>query len=245
MASKPTAVIVPTYNERENLPLLLESLLDLADAVSIIVVDDRSPDGTGAIADEWASRCDRVQVVHRSGKLGLGTAYVAGFRRALAEGFSRIMTMDADFSHDPRFVPSLLSKSEAYDVVIGSRYVPGGGTINCTIARKVLSRGANGFAKLALGLHARDCTAGFRCYSRDVLESIDLGSIKSNGYSFLIEMLFLVQRAGWRVGEVPIMFEDRVRGKSKISQREVYRAVQTVLRLAQVRVMDAGVRGAA
>jgi len=229
-------VIVPTFNERENLALLLNSLLELPDGVSIIVVDDNSPDGTGEIADDWAKRSDRVRVIHRPGKLGLGTAYVAGFRQALSERYERIMTMDADFSHDPRFVPALLAMSRSFDVVIGSRYVPGGGTKNCTLKRKALSRIANGFAKLALGLRARDCTAGFRCYRREVLESIDIASIKSNGYSFLIEMLYLVQIAGWSVGEAPILFEDRLRGKSKISQKEVYRAVQTVGRLLRSRV---------
>jgi glycosyltransferase involved in cell wall biosynthesis len=229
-------VIVPTFNERENIALLLESLLEIPGDVSVIVVDDNSPDGTGEIADDWAKRSARVQVIHRPGKLGLGTAYVAGFRLALVAHHSRILTMDADFSHDPRFVPALVSMSESFDVVIGSRYVPGGGTKNCTLKRKALSRVANGFAKIALGLRARDCTAGFRCYRREVLESIDISSIKSNGYSFLIEMLYLVQNGGWSIGETPILFEDRLRGKSKISQKEVYRAVQTVARLLRSRV---------
>jgi dolichol-phosphate mannosyltransferase len=235
-ADSQTVVIVPTYNEKENLPLLLQALLDLPQQVSVIVVDDNSPDGTGNIAEEWAARSDRVLVVHRPGKLGLGTAYVAGFCRALADNYRRIMTMDADFSHDPRFIPPVIAMSESFDVVIGSRYVRGGGTKNCTLKRKALSRVANGFAKLALGLRARDCTAGFRCYRREVLESVDLSRIKSNGYSFLIEMLYLVQNAGWTVGESPILFEDRVRGKSKISQKEVYRAVQTVIRLCRDRI---------
>jgi dolichol-phosphate mannosyltransferase len=237
------AVIVPTFNERENLPLLLQSLLELPGRVSIIVVDDNSPDGTGAIAGEWAARTGRVNVIHRPGKLGLGTAYVAGFRAALDRGYALIATMDADFSHDPRFVPALLSMAGSYDVVIGSRYVAGGGTKNCTIKRKALSRVANGVAKLALGLHAKDCTAGFRCYRREVLKSIDVDAIKSNGYSFLIEMLYLVQKAGWSVGETPILFEDRLRGKSKISQSEVFRAVQTVARLLGRRVTGQYVGG--
>lgn len=219
-------------------------MIGLPAHVSVIVVDDNSPDGTGAIADEWAKRCDRVKVIHRPGKLGLGTAYVAGFRLALASHFALIMTMDADFSHDPRFVPSLLELAETCDVVIGSRYVPGGGTLNCTLKRRILSRAANRFAKALLGLRAQDCTAGFRCYRRAVLESIDLDAIKSNGYSFLIEMLFMVQRAGWAVGEVPIVFEDRVRGLSKISRSEVYRAVQTVLRLRWSRLTCSTAHGA-
>jgi dolichol-phosphate mannosyltransferase len=229
-------VIVPTFNERENIAILLKSLLELPGDVSVIVVDDNSPDGTGEIADAWAERSGRVSVLHRPRKLGLGTAYVAGFRLAMVANPSRILTMDADFSHDPRFVPALVSMSESFDVVIGSRYVPGGGTKNCTLKRKALSRVANGFAKIALGLRARDCTAGFRCYRREVLESIDISSIKSNGYSFLIEMLYLVQNGGWSIGETPILFEDRLRGKSKISQKEIYRAVQTVARLLRSRV---------
>lgn len=235
-ADAQAVVIVPTFNERENLPLLLESLLNLPRRVSVIVVDDNSPDGTGTIADSWAARVDRVHVIHRPGKLGLGTAYVAGFREALAAGYHRIMTMDADFSHDPSFVPPMIEMADRFDVVIGSRYIRGGGTKNCTLKRKALSRVANGFAKAALGLRARDCTAGFRCYGRHVLESIDLSSIKSNGYSFLIEMLYLVQNAGWTIGEWPILFEDRLRGTSKISQTEVYRAIQTVMRLFRDRV---------
>lgn len=238
-----SVVIVPTYNERDNLPLLLEALLALSCSLSVIVVDDNSPDGTGAIADTWAARGDRVRVVHRAGKLGLGTAYVAGFREAFAGDFQRILTMDADFSHDPRYLPAMIELADEFDVVIGSRYVRGGGTKNCTLKRKALSCVANGFAKAVLGLRARDCTAGFRCYRREVLESVDLASIKSNGYSFLIEMLYLVQKAGWSVGESPILFEDRIRGKSKISQAEVFRAVQTVGRLFRSRVAGLVSRG--
>ena len=238
-AERHAVVIVPTYNERENLPLLLQALLELPDGISVIVVDDNSPDGTGHLADQWAARFDRVHVVHRPGKLGLGTAYVAGFGHALSGNYRRILTMDADFSHDPRFVPSVIMMSDSFDVVIGSRYVRGGGTSNCTLKRKLLSWAANFFAKIALGLRARDCTAGFRCYRNEVLESVDLTKIKSNGYSFLIEMLYLVQNAGWSIGESPILFEDRIRGKSKISQKEVYRAVQTVTRLFRVRVAKA------
>jgi len=232
-------VIVPTYNERDNIDVLLDDLLSLPVDLSVINVDDNSPDGTGAAVDAWAARYpDRVQVVHRAGKLGLGTAYIAGFRRALEAGFDRIMTMDADFSHHPRYIPSLLDLSRAHDLVIGSRYVAGGGTLNCTAKRKALSQGANTFAKVMLGLRAQDCTAGFRCYRRQVLQAIDLDSIRSNGYSFLIEMIFYVQRRGFSIGEVPIIFEDRRRGTSKISQNEVIRALQTVERLSVRRVQE-------
>ncbi len=230
-------VIVPTYNERDNIEILLEELLALPVSLSVINVDDGSPDGTGDISDQWAARYPaRVQVVHRAGKLGLGTAYIAGFKLALSQGYDRIMTMDADFSHHPRYIPSMLDMSGKCDLVIGSRYVKGGGTLNCTWKRKILSRGANGFAKTMLGLRALDCTAGFRCYQRKVLEAIDLDSILSNGYSFLIELIYYVQQQGFSVGEVPIIFEDRRRGTSKISHNEVYRALQTVGRLSLQRL---------
>jgi dolichol-phosphate mannosyltransferase len=226
-------VIVPTYNERDNINILLDELLALPVNLSVINVDDGSPDGTGEASDAWATRHpDRVQVVHRAGKLGLGTAYIAGFKRALESDFDRIMTMDADFSHHPRYIPSMLDLSREHDLVIGSRYVPGGGTLHCTWKRKMLSQGANTFAKVMLGLSAKDCTAGFRCYRREVLQAIDLDSIRSNGYSFLIEMIFFVQRRNFSIGEVPIIFEDRRRGTSKISQAEVLRALQTVQRLS-------------
>jgi dolichol-phosphate mannosyltransferase len=213
-------------------------LLELPVAIRVVVVDDNSPDGTGQIADELAeAHPGLVYALHRPGKLGLGTAYLAGFEFALRKDAERVMTMDADFSHHPRYIPAMIEASEAqYDLVIGSRYMPGGGTPDFPLRRRVLSSGANGFARLLLGLRARDATAGFRCYRRVVLESLPLDSIFSNGYSFLIEMLFLVQRAGFSVGEVPIVFEDRKRGKSKISQQEVTRALYTVARLAWRRV---------
>lgn len=236
MADLKSVVIVPTFNERENIEILLGDLLALPIELNVIVVDDGSPDGTGELADHWAAKTDRVQVIHRASKLGLGTAYIAGFKRALSAGFDRIMTMDADFSHHPRYIPAMIELSRECDMVIGSRYVKGGGTLNCTFKRRALSRGANMFAKMTLGLRASDCTAGFRCYRHEVLESIELDSIFSNGYSFLIEMIYYVQRHGWQIGEVPIVFEDRRRGKSKISQSEVFRALQTVLRLQSRRL---------
>lgn len=228
-----TIVIVPTYNERENLSDLVGQILNLDIDAHVIVVDDNSPDGTGQLADELAVRDGRVQVVHRPAKLGLGTAYIAGFKRALAEGADRLATMDADFSHNPRYIPAVASMTERYHIGVGSRYVPGGGvTANWGIHRKFLSWGANHFARLMLGLKARDCTAGFRCYRREVIQSIDLDCIFSNGYSFLIEMIYKCQRMGYSIGETPITFENRYRGSSKISQAEIYKAMYTVLRLA-------------
>jgi glycosyltransferase involved in cell wall biosynthesis len=230
------AIIIPTYNERENIVLLTEQLVELDLDSQIIIVDDNSPDGTGELADELAIRHSAVKVIHRPGKLGLGTAHVAGIKQALANGMDLIVTMDADFSHHPRYIPDMLDGLEQFDVVIGSRYVPGGGTLGCTLPRKALSRGANLFAGTTLNLKAGDATAGFRGYRREVLESIALDEIVSNGYSFLIEMLYRCQRQDWRIGEVPIVFENRQRGTSKISKAEIFRAMQTVGRLGWERV---------
>ena len=232
-----TTVIIPTYNERENLADLVRQILELDIGAHVIVVDDNSPDGTGDLADDLASRDARVSVVHRPAKLGLGTAYIAGFQQALANGADQMVTMDADFSHNPRYIPALVSLTEQHDLGVGSRYVPGGGvTADWGIHRKFLSWGANHFARVMLGLKAHDCTAGFRCYRREVLQSIDLDSIFSNGYSFLIEMLYKCQRTGYSVGETPITFENRHRGSSKISQTEIFKAMYTVLRLTAGRM---------
>ena len=229
-----TVAIVPTYNECENIQALIEQLLELPIDLHVIVVDDNSPDGTGDIADSLTvQNPNRVSVIHRPGKLGLGTAYVAGFKKAIGDSAEYVFTMDADFSHNPRYMPSMLEKAhEGFDLVIGSRYAPGGGTRECTLPRKFLSWGANGFARTMLGLRARDTTAGFRCYRHSVLETVGVDEIRSSGYSFLIEMLYRTQRRGWKVGEVPIVFDNRRLGKSKISRREIIRALYTVLRLA-------------
>ena len=228
-----TFVIVPTYNEADNLDDLISQLLALPVAVGVIVVDDNSPDGTGQMADAWATKQPgRVQVVHRPGKMGLGTAYIAGFKKALSIGAKRVMTMDADFSHNTRYIPDMIELSKQKHVVIGSRYVPGGGQRNCTWKRVLLSKGANFVARSLLGLKAKDATAGFRLYRREVLESIPLERIFSSGYSFLVEMLFMCQRRGWQIGEVPITFEDRRKGQTKISRQEVLKAQYTLLRLA-------------
>ena len=227
------AVIVPTYNERENVEPLTQQILALGRVDYVIIVDDNSPDGTGAVADALAAGDARVVVVHRPAKQGLGRAYVAGFARARELGCSIIMTMDADFSHHPRYIPAMLDLlAQGRDIVIGSRYIPGGGTRNWGLQRQFLSAGANAFARITLGLHAHDCTAGFRAYRRQVIDSIPLEQIRSNGYSFLVEMLYHCQRRGFRVGETPIIFEDRRFGQSKISQQEIIRAMRTVFRLA-------------
>jgi len=228
-----TFVIVPTYNEADNLDELLRQLLALPTPIGAIVVDDNSPDGTGDMAEQWAAENpNRVHVIHRPAKLGLGTAYTAGFKKAIDDlGAERILTMDADFSHNPRYIPDMIALSRTKHVVIGSRYVPGGGTRNCSQKRIFLSRGANFMARTLLGLKARDATAGFRLYRREVLQSIPLDEIFSSGYSFLVEMLFLCQRRGWQIGEIPIIFEDRRKGQTKISRQEILKAQYTVLRL--------------
>lgn len=233
-----TAVIVPTYNERENISELIHLLLDLPESLHVIVVDDNSPDGTGEIVTSLAEQDKRINVIRRAGKLGLGTAYIAGMKSGLQSDYTHIMTMDADFSHHPRYIPAMvaLARDHQMDVVIGSRYIPGGGTTLWGWDRILLSWGANRIAKTSLGLRPNDCTAGFRLYRREVLESINLDEIFSNGYSFLLEMLYKVQRQGWQVGEVPIIFADRQRGDSKISRNEIIRAGYTVLRLSRDRL---------
>jgi dolichol-phosphate mannosyltransferase len=251
-----TVVIIPTYNESDNIEALVKEILALRlglrraqsnrsgraldDITEIIIVDDNSPDGTGEIADELAKVYGGIKVIHRPAKLGLGTAHIAGFKEALALGADRIMTMDADFSHHPRYIPDLLARNRDAQLVIGSRYVDGGGTANWGLQRQILSRGANTFARLVLGLKAHDCTGAFRCYRREVLESIELDEIFSDGYSFLIEMLYKCQRQGWEIGEVPIIFEDRRRGASKISRREIFKALYTVLCLRGGSVFSRG-----
>lgn len=225
-------VIVPTYNERENLVPLVTRLRALPGAIHVLVVDDHSPDGTGGIADALAAADDGIHVLHRAGKLGLGTAYKAGFAHGLAHGYDFICTMDADFSHDPESLPRLLDKAGlGYDLVVGSRYVAGGRIVGCTRARRLVSRSANGLARAMLGIAVRDCTAGFRCYRRRVFAAVDLAAIFSSGYSFLVEMAFHCQRAGLRSGEVPITFVNRTRGASKISKAEIFKAMHTLLRL--------------
>lgn len=252
ISSEPWAVLVlPTYNESENLPALIAAIQALPTRVDVIIVDDNSPDGTGALADALVAQATAplirpvagddagraVEVIHRPGKLGLGTAYAAGFGRALAAGADLILTMDADFSHDPSYLPAILEASRRCDLVIGSRYTPGGGVRDWGWNRKALSWTANAVAHLLLGLQARDCTAGFRCYRRRVLETVNPQTIRANGYSFLIELLYRCQRRGFTIGEVPIIFTDRKLGHSKISRNEILKAEFTVLRLAAGRLV--------
>jgi dolichol-phosphate mannosyltransferase len=222
-------VCLPTYNERENLEAMVGALrvLDVED-LHVLVIDDSSPDGTGQIADRLAEDDDHVHVLHRERKEGLGPAYLAGFRWALGAGAERIFEMDCDFSHDPSDVPRLAAATEDADLVLGSRYVPGGGTRNWGLLRRFISRGGSLYAQVLLQLGTRDLTGGFKCYRREVLERIDLDAITSLGYAFQIETTYRAIRAGFRVVEVPITFVDREVGGSKMSRAIVAEAVWKV-----------------
>jgi dolichol-phosphate mannosyltransferase len=220
-------VCLPTYNERENLERMVRALGEVG--VCVLVIDDNSPDGTGAIADRLAQELDYVAVLHRQRKEGLGPAYLAGFERALADGAELILEMDCDFSHDPKDVPRLIAAAEkGADLVIGSRYVPGGSIPNWGLLRRFVSRGGCVYAQVMLQTRERDLTGGFKCYRRRVLESIDLGAIHSKGYAFQIETTYRALRKGFRVVEIPITFVDREEGGSKMSQAIVLEAVWKV-----------------
>lgn len=230
--SERALVIVPTYNERENIVRLIQSVLAQDARLDILVVDDGSPDGTGAIVDEVADREPRVFALHRAKKLGLGTAYLAGFRWALERSYAYVFEMDADFSHDPGHLPQFLAAIESADLVLGSRYLHGKVTVvNWPIARLMLSYGANIYARFVTGLPLYDATGGFKCFRRAVLEAIDLDDVRSNGYGFQIEMSFRAWRKGFRIVEIPIVFHDRTEGESKMSGGIVREAVLMVWRL--------------
>ena len=225
-------MIVPTYNERENVLKLIDAVLAQSPILDILVVDDGSPDGTGGIVDERAAQDPRVHIIHREKKLGLGTAYVAGFRWALERDYDFVFEMDADFSHDPQHIPQFLASVENADLVIGSRYREGRVTVvNWPIGRLLLSYFANVYARFVTGLGIFDLTAGYKCFRRKVLEAIDLSDVRSNGYAFQIEMHFRVWRKGFRIVEIPIVFVDRTEGTSKMSKKIVREAVWMVWRL--------------
>lgn len=224
-------IVVPTYNEVENIQPLVEAILaSTPSSIDILIVDDNSPDGTGAIADVLTERhAPRVHVLHREKKMGLGTAYVNGFRWGLAKpDYEAFIEMDADFSHHPSFLKSMLENMQTLDVAIGSRYVEGGGTKNWGLGRKIISRGGSIYSRLILGAPIRDFTGGFNGWRRHVLDSVDLGSLKSDGYSFQIELKYRAFLRGFRIKEFPILFEDRKVGTSKMSKRIVFEALRRV-----------------
>ena len=225
-------VIIPTYNERENITRIIPAVLSQNPALEVLVVDDGSPDGTGDIVDAIAAENPRVHAIHRAGKLGLGTAYVAGFRWALERDYELIFEMDADFSHNPERLPDFLEAIESADLVLGSRYQNGQiNVVNWPISRLFLSYSANIYARRVTGLRVFDATGGFKCFRRRVLESIDLGDVKSNGYAFQIEMTYRAWKKGFRIVEIPIVFVDRTEGSSKMSKKIVREAVWMVWRL--------------
>ncbi len=221
-------VIVPTYNEATNLPQIVPAILKQDPRLEVLVVDDNSPDGTGDIADRMAQTKTRVHVLHRQAKEGLGRAYLAGFRWGLDQGYQAMFEMDADFSHDPAFLPRFLAAIEDADVVLGSRYATGVNVINWPISRLLLSLGANLYARWVTGLPLSDSTGGFKCFRREVLEAIDFSKVRSNGYAFQIEMSFRAWKRGFRLKEIPIIFHDRVEGQSKMSKRIVREAIWMV-----------------
>ncbi|HEX9109174.1 MAG TPA: polyprenol monophosphomannose synthase [Longimicrobiales bacterium] len=225
-------VITPTYNERDNIPKLVPLVLAQDPRIEILFIDDNSPDGTGALADEIAAAEPRVHVLHRASKLGLGTAYLAGFKWGIERGYDSLLEMDADFSHDPSHLPQFLEAIQQYDVVIGSRYLDARVTVvNWPIKRLLLSYFANWYARQVTGLPVWDATAGFKCYRRQVLEALPLDRVESTGYAFQIEMKFRAWRRGFLLGEIPIVFVDRTLGESKMSRRIFREAVLKVWKL--------------
>ena len=225
-------VVIPTYNEAANLPQLVPQVLAQDSRLEVLVVDDASPDGTGQLADGLAQREPRVHVLHRQGKLGLGTAYIAGFSWALEQGFDYVFEMDADFSHDPAHLKEFLKAAASADLVLGSRYLGGKVTVvNWPIARLMLSYWANVYARWVTGLHIWDLTGGFKCFRTRVLQAIDLSQVRSNGYAFQIEMSVRAWRKGFKLAEVPIVFVDRTEGQSKMNRRIVREAIWIVPRL--------------
>lgn len=232
-------VLIPTFNERENLPSIVSEVLRTA-PVDVLVIDDNSPDGTGQVADAIAETDKRLHVLHRPGKQGLGRAYLAGFKWALARPYKYIFEMDADFSHQPRYLPEFLEQIKSHDLVLGSRYTRGGGTHNWGLLRKLISRGGSIYARTILNaglipgkLGVRDLTGGFKCFRREVLEAIDLDSVESTGYAFQIDLTYRTYKKGFSIKEIPIIFYEREAGRSKMSQKIV---VEAMLRVPQIRL---------
>jgi dolichol-phosphate mannosyltransferase len=227
-----TLIVTPTYNEKDNLPRFVDAVRSAWPEADLMVVDDNSPDGTGAIADGMAAKDDHVRVMHRAGKLGLGTAYIQAFQKGLAEGYDWFFEMDADLSHDVKYLPAFRDALEGgADIVIGSRNIPGGGVEGWGLGRHFISKGGSLYSRTILGLGVKDLTSGYKAFSRRALEAIDIDSVHSNGYSFQIEMTYRALRKGMRVREVPIVFVDRMAGRSKMSRRIFVEAIGVVWRL--------------
>jgi dolichol-phosphate mannosyltransferase len=224
-------IIIPTYNELENLPKLLPEVLSKDDGINVLIVDDNSPDGTAAFVENEMKTNNRIHLIKRQSKQGLGTAYIAGFKYALQNKYDLVFEMDADFSHDPKEIPRFLEEIKSSDLVLGSRYINGVNVINWPMSRLLLSWFANRYTRVITGMPVKDSTGGFKCFRREVLEAIDLDRVKSNGYAFQIEMNFKVWKKGFRIKEIPIIFFDRVKGKSKMSKKIVREAVTMVWKL--------------
>ncbi len=234
--SERSLVIIPTYNELENIPKLIPVVLSQDESINILIVDDASPDGTGKFVEEEMKSNPRLHLIKREKKMGLGTAYIAGFKYALQNNFDFIFEMDADFSHDPNELKNFLTEINNYDLVLGSRYIHGIRVLNWPMRRLLLSFFASVYTRVITGMPIRDATGGFKCFRRKVLEAIDLDKVKSNGYSFQIEMTFKAYKKGFKIKEIPIVFVDRIKGKSKMSKKIVREAVFMVwkLRLRQI-----------
>ncbi|HEY3445150.1 MAG TPA: polyprenol monophosphomannose synthase [Myxococcales bacterium] len=225
-------VIIPTYNEAENVEPITRAVLAADPRLDVLIVDDNSPDGTGAKADALAKAEPRIHVLHRAAKEGLGRAYLAGFEWALSRPYRYVFEMDADFSHDPRYLPRFLAEMDAgADMVLGSRYVEGGGTVNWGISRQIISKGGSLYARSILGVGVRDLTGGFKCFRRETLEGLDLATVRSAGYAFQVELTYRAIKRGYKVKEIPIVFEDRRVGKSKMSRKIFLEAVTMVWKL--------------
>jgi dolichol-phosphate mannosyltransferase len=226
-----TLVIIPMYNEKENAAKIINVVMQMDASIEVLVIEDNSPDGTANIVKGLQKSEPRVHLIERSGKMGLGTAYITGFKYALLHNYDYVFEMDADFSHDPNAIPEFLEKIKEYDLVLGSRYLYGVTVINWPLKRLFLSYAANVYTRIVTGLPIKDSTGGFKCYRRTVLEAIDLDKVHSNGYSFQIEMSFKAWKKGFRITEIPIIFTDRIKGTSKMSRRIVYEAVWMVWKL--------------
>jgi dolichol-phosphate mannosyltransferase len=224
-------ILLATYNERDNLTPLIQEIHKVLPAADILVIDDNSPDGTGKLVDDLASGNPRIRVLHRPGKLGLGTATLAGIQRAIEQDYDFLINMDADFSHHPRYLPALLAGMKDHDVMIGSRYIPGGGATDWPLSRRLMSRSVNTYVRLFLRIPAQDTSGAYRCFRVSKLRQANLANLLSRGYSFQQELLYRLRKAGCRIGETPIIFENRRAGASKVNSREALRSIGVLVRI--------------